>query len=149
HRPQSRAMRRSAQGGTQAGTVQVVWKGVHARAPGGCTDGFFGGVLRSVLQLRTPQGGGKPELAGVSAEARPPPARVWFGDPQTEMAQGAGGKASRRLVEGLCAPLLFGSNREPLADAARLPVTGGQIAITTDSFVVSPITFPGGSIGEL
>ena len=65
------------------------------------------------------------------------------------MAHGAGGKASRRLVEGLFAPLLFASASEPLGDAAHLDFNGTKIAITTDSFVVKPLTFPGGSIGEL
>ncbi|MGB9361600.1 MAG: AIR synthase related protein, partial [Candidatus Sulfotelmatobacter sp.] len=65
------------------------------------------------------------------------------------MAHGAGGKASRRLVEGLFAPLLFGSSTEPLGDAAHLDFNGIKIAITTDSFVVKPLRFPGGSIGEL
>jgi hydrogenase expression/formation protein HypE len=107
--------------------------------------------LRSVLQLRTPQGdGSQPELAGIKTEAElAAPARVKFCDPQIEMAHGAGGKASRRLVEGLFAPLLFGTNSEPLTDAARVGVNGAQVAITTDSFVVNPLTFPGGSIGEL
>ena len=65
------------------------------------------------------------------------------------MAHGAGGKASRRLIEGLFAPLLFGSSAESLGDAAQLDFNGIKIAITTDSFVVKPLTFPGGSIGEL
>jgi hydrogenase expression/formation protein HypE len=65
------------------------------------------------------------------------------------MAHGAGGSASRRLIEGLFAPLLFGPCREPLADAARVTVDGTRLAITTDSFVVKPLSFPGGSIGEL
>ncbi len=65
------------------------------------------------------------------------------------MAHGAGGKASRRLVEGLFAPLLFASSTEPLGDAAHLDFNGTKIAITTDSFVVKPLRFPGGSIGEL
>jgi len=65
------------------------------------------------------------------------------------MAHGAGGKASRRLVEGLFAPLLFGASPEPLGDAAHLSINGARVAITTDSFVVKPLSFPGGSIGEL
>lgn len=65
------------------------------------------------------------------------------------MAHGAGGIASRRLVEGLFAPLLFDSPGEPLSDAARVAINGAELAITTDSFVVKPLTFPGGSIGEL
>ncbi len=76
-------------------------------------------------------------------------AKVRFHEPQIEMAHGAGGKASRRLVEGLFAPLLFASSSEPLGDAAHLDFGGTKIAITTDSFVVNPLSFPGGSIGEL
>jgi hydrogenase expression/formation protein HypE len=69
------------------------------------------------------------------------------------MAHGAGGKASRRLVDGLFAPLLYGP-RDPgggdrLSDAARVAMNGAPISITTDSFVVTPLVFPGGSIGEL
>jgi len=72
-----------------------------------------------------------------------------FRDPQIEMAHGAGGKASRKLVEGLFAPLLFGSSPGPLGDAAQVDINGTKVAITTDSFVVKPLSFPGGSIGEL
>ncbi len=75
--------------------------------------------------------------------------KIRFRDSQIEMAHGAGGKASRRLVEGLFAPLLFGASLEPLGDAAHLNINGTRIAITTDSFVVKPLSFPGGSIGEL
>ena len=65
-----------------------------------------------------------------------------FRDEQITMAHGAGGKATLTLIEGLLAPA-FGIDE--LADAAAV----GELALTTDSFVVSPIRFPGGSIGEL
>jgi len=65
------------------------------------------------------------------------------------MAHGAGGKASRRLVEGLFAPLLFENPLDPMGDAALVDMAGSMVAITTDGFVVNPLTFPGGSIGEL
>jgi hydrogenase expression/formation protein HypE len=65
-----------------------------------------------------------------------------FRDEQITMAHGAGGKATLALIEGLLAPA-FGL--EELADSAAI----GELAITTDSFVVKPIRFPGGSIGEL
>lgn len=81
--------------------------------------------------------------------ARPPDRKIRFRDPQIEMAHGAGGKASRRLIEGLFAPLLFGDCSEPLSDAACVPINGSKLAITADSFVVTPLRFPGGSIGEL
>lgn len=75
--------------------------------------------------------------------------KIRFRDPQVEMAHGAGGKASRRLIDGLFAPLLFGPTPQPLGDAAHVNVNGTCVAITTDSFVVKPLSFPGGSIGEL
>jgi hydrogenase expression/formation protein HypE len=75
---------------------------------------------------------------------------VRFRDPQIEMAHGAGGKASRRLVDGLFVPLLYDGEGPPeLGDAALLSVGGAALAMTTDSFVVTPLVFPGGSIGEL
>ena len=83
---------------------------------------------------------------GSSAAA---PQTVRFRDPQIEMSHGAGGKASRRLIEGLFAPLLLNGAGEQLTDAAHLEIGGAQVAITTDSFVVHPLRFPGGSIGEL
>src|ERR1700730_9515666 len=75
--------------------------------------------------------------------------KIRFREPQIEMPHGAGGKASRRLVEGLFAPLLYGSSQGPLGDAAHIQIDGTRIAITTDSFVVKPLRFPGGSIGKL
>jgi hydrogenase expression/formation protein HypE len=77
------------------------------------------------------------------------PAQIRFRDPQVEMAHGAGGKASRRLVEGLFAPIFGADPAAPLGDAAHLDFNGTRIGITTDSFVVRPLRFPGGSIGEL
>jgi hydrogenase expression/formation protein HypE len=65
-----------------------------------------------------------------------------FRDAQITMAHGAGGKATLGLIEGLLAPA-FGIPE--LADAAAV----GELAVTTDSFVVKPLRFPGGSIGEL
>jgi hydrogenase expression/formation protein HypE len=53
------------------------------------------------------------------------------------------------LVEGLIVPLLDNPVLAQLSDAARLSVGGADLAFTTDSFVVSPLRFPGGSIGEL
>src|ERR1700730_14353207 len=65
------------------------------------------------------------------------------------MAHGAGGKSSRRLIDVLFAPILFDSAPAPLGDAAHVNINGTCVALTTDSFVVRPLRFPGGSIGEL
>ena len=75
--------------------------------------------------------------------------RPRFIDDRITMAHGAGGKASRQLVEGLIVPLLANPALEALGDAALLTVNGTRLAFTTDAFVVRPIRFPGGSIGEL
>jgi hydrogenase expression/formation protein HypE len=61
------------------------------------------------------------------------------------MAHGAGGKATQTLVEGLFVPALGSEALRDLDDAGLV----GDLAVTTDSFVVKPIRFPGGSIGEL
>jgi len=75
---------------------------------------------------------------------------VRFGDAQIEMSHGAGGKASRRLVEGLILPTMMAEAiGQALGDAANLTIGDARLAITTDSFVVRPLRFPGGSIGEL
>jgi hydrogenase expression/formation protein HypE len=68
--------------------------------------------------------------------------RPRFKDERITMAHGAGGKATQTLIEGLLAPA-FGLRE--LADAAFVD----GVALTTDSFVVKPLRFPGGSIGEL
>ena len=68
------------------------------------------------------------------------------------MSHGAGGKASHTLVRALFADILSNPALEELGDQAQLPVSGldgARIAMSTDSFVVSPLFFPGGDIGEL
>jgi hydrogenase expression/formation protein HypE len=70
--------------------------------------------------------------------------RPRFRDRQITMSHGAGGKATQSLIEGLLAPAF---RIEQLADAEVVPDT--DLVVTTDSFVVKPIRFPGGSIGEL
>jgi hydrogenase expression/formation protein HypE len=65
------------------------------------------------------------------------------------LSHGAGGKATHTLIEavfldGFGNPLLA-----PLEDAARLQVGDARLALTTDSYVVSPLFFPGGDIGDL
>jgi hydrogenase expression/formation protein HypE len=72
-----------------------------------------------------------------------------FTAPRIDMSHGAGGKATHKLIEGLLLPALDNPALAPLADAATLPFADSRIALTTDSYVVRPLVFPGGSIGEL
>jgi hydrogenase expression/formation protein HypE len=89
-----------------------------------------------------------PSKRDVTTTERPRP-RVRFSDVQIEMAHGAGGKASRRLVEGLIKPLFANEILSKLSDAAVFPFGGTNVATTADGYVVHPLRFPGGSIGEL
>src|SRR5436305_9101250 len=72
-----------------------------------------------------------------------------FDAPRIDMSHGAGGKATHKLIEGLLLPALNNPALAPLSDAALLPFGEARLALTTDSFVVRPLVFPGGSIGEL
>lgn len=87
------------------------------------------------------------KVLGIIATARGKQAK--FRDAHITMAHGAGGKATQGLIEGLLVPALGSGSLEELADAGALVADGTQLAMTTDSFVVKPLRFPGGSIGDL
>jgi hydrogenase expression/formation protein HypE len=65
------------------------------------------------------------------------------------MSHGAGGKATQTLIEAIFLDAFRNPLLEPLEDAARIHVNGARVALTTDSYVVSPLFFPGGDIGDL
>jgi len=74
--------------------------------------------------------------------AVPPGARV-------ELAHGAGGRTMARLIDDLFSRHFANPCLAQGADSAVLPPPGGRMAVTTDSFVVQPLFFPGGDIGSL
>lgn len=71
------------------------------------------------------------------------------GYPTIVMGHGGGGKLGNELVEHLFLPAFRNAALENLGDAAVLNLITGRLAMSTDSFVVQPLFFPGGSIGEL
>ena len=75
--------------------------------------------------------------------------RAKLRDDVVTLAHGSGGKATRALVEGLFLEELGNPLLEPLGDSALLEVGGARLAFTTDSYVVKPLFFPGGDIGQL
>jgi hydrogenase expression/formation protein HypE len=89
--------------------------------------------------------------------AGPNPANLACPAPIPERARvllghGSGGQLSAALMRDVIAPALAsagGAAQGPLNDAAVVEVAGSRLAFTTDSFVVSPLEFPGGDIGEL
>lgn len=65
------------------------------------------------------------------------------------LGHGSGGKLSHQLLDELIIPTLSQVAQRDQNDAAVLAVGGGRLAFTTDSYVVDPIFFPGGDIGDL
>lgn len=65
------------------------------------------------------------------------------------LAHGEGARATRELIEQRILTRLERDGHQDLADAAHLSVATDRIALTTDSFVVSPVVFPGGDIGSM
>jgi hydrogenase expression/formation protein HypE len=71
-------------------------------------------------------------------------------DQRVILGHGSGGQLSNALMREILAPALAAASAGGvLNDAAVVDVEGARLAFTTDSFVVSPIRFPGGDIGEL
>ncbi|MFI5399935.1 MAG: hydrogenase expression/formation protein HypE [SAR324 cluster bacterium] len=65
------------------------------------------------------------------------------------LAHGSGGRDMHQLVEGLIVPQLYNPLLAALDDQAIVEIQGVRLAFTTDSFVVDPLFFPGGDIGQL
>ena len=65
------------------------------------------------------------------------------------LAHGAGGKATHTLIDALFLEAFRNPVLEAMEDQAVLDVGGARVAFTTDSYVVSPLFFPGGDIGDL
>lgn len=70
-------------------------------------------------------------------------------DDKILLAHGSGGKLSHDLIQKHLLPLFLNPFLEPLDDSAEIPSPEGRLAFTTDSYVVSPLFFPGGDIGRL
>lgn len=71
------------------------------------------------------------------------------GDGLITLAHGEGARATRRLIQERIVPRLKNGILEQLGDAALLPKPEHALAFSADSFVVSPLFFPGGDIGAL
>ena len=70
-------------------------------------------------------------------------------NPTIVMGHGGGGAMSAELVEHLFLPAYGAAADASLGDSAVVDLAGGRLAFSTDSYVVKPMSFPGGSIGDL
>ncbi|NTU81361.1 MAG: hydrogenase expression/formation protein HypE [Chloroflexales bacterium] len=77
--------------------------------------------------------------------------KFYLRDERITLSHGSGGKATHNLIEGLFAPAFANPLLDRMDDAASFLVEGTQarLAFTTDTYVVSPLFFPGGDIGSL
>ncbi len=91
------------------------------------------------------------EYSDISSWTCPLPLQNY---PTIVMGHGSGGKMMSDLIRHMFLPLLENDALNQLGDAAVFEINpdhpnGSRLAFTTDSFVVQPLIFPGGDIGEL
>jgi len=96
-----------------------------------------------------------PERVPVAFEPGAPDFTSWVcpaplrDSPAIVMGHGGGGAMSAELVEHLFLPAYGDAADAELGDSAVVALAGGRLAFSTDSFVVKPMFFPGGTIGDL
>ncbi|MFC4496913.1 hydrogenase expression/formation protein HypE [Streptomyces ovatisporus] len=90
--------------------------------------------------------GPRPAAPDFTGATCPAPLRD---QPRVVMGHGGGGALSSELVQHIFAPAFGGDLLAGLADSAAFTLGGARLAFSTDSFVVRPLFFPGGSIGDL
>ena len=86
---------------------------------------------------------------GVRSLAEGPACPAPLRGDRVQLGHGSGGKLSAQLLRDLFLPHLGNEVLGQAGDAAVVPISGVELAISTDTFVVSPIEFPGGNIGTL
>src|SRR5437870_6593504 len=77
--------------------------------------------------------------------------KFYLRDEKITLSHGSGGKSTHNLIEGVFAPAFSNPLLDAMDDAATFSIngTGQRLAFTTDTYVVSPLFFPGGDIGKL
>src|SRR5262252_2678968 len=77
--------------------------------------------------------------------------KFYLRDEHITLSHGSGGKATHNLIEGVFGPAFSNPLLDLMDDAATFVAGDGtqRLAFTTDSYVVSPLFFPGGDIGSL
>jgi hydrogenase expression/formation protein HypE len=106
-------------------------------------------ALRRAEEVEHPPGGPTREEEVLERIDRARRRRARIKEERITLAHGSGGKATHTLIEALFLEAFRNPLLEPLEDQAVFAVNGARLAFTTDSFVVSPLFFPGGNIGDL
>src|ERR1051326_7565214 len=96
--------------------------------------------------IRSTPGQAGPPMQEVRESTCPLPV---FDHKEIVLGHGSGGKLTSQLIEDVFLPAFGNPALKKLDDQAVLTVNGSRLAFTTDSYVVTPIFFPGGDIGQL
>ena len=145
-------LRRGAPGADQAARVRGVRQGVHAAQPARRDDGLLRGRLRRLLHLPPARAGGRlmssdDDALDFEGWICPVPAARHPDDRDgARRRRGDVGRAGRAAVP---ARVRRGRARRARRLGGARPCRPGRLAFSTDSFVVKPMFFPGGSIGDL
>ncbi len=142
--------RRDPPGAAEAERLYGLRQGMRSGAPARGDDGLLGGRVRRVLPLRPRRGGdGMSDSNKVTLDGAVCPVSLPHAD-QIVMGHGSGGRMTHDLIARTFVSRLGNAGLNQANDAAVLhPTEAGEIAITTDSHIVSPLFFPGGDIGRL
>ena len=99
-----------------------------------------------MITIRSTPGQAGPPMQAVRESTCPLPV---FDHKEIVLGHGSGGKLTSQLIEDVFLPAFGNPALNKLDDQAVLTVNGSRLAFTTDSYVVTPIFFPGGDIGQL
>ncbi|MFM2042753.1 MAG: hypothetical protein RLY86_1329 [Pseudomonadota bacterium] len=98
------------------------------------------------MMMRTPVPGSGPASGPTSG---PRPRRLDIARGRVDLSHGSGGRAMEQLIGELFLPAFANDALSRRDDNAVLTLPPGELVVSTDSFVVSPLFFPGGDIGSL
>src|SRR6185503_8082646 len=133
--------RRRAARRAEAVRLPGIRRALYPRASARRPDGVVGRRVRGVLQLWPVPGGQR----GMTIACPTPLTDI----ARVQLGHGSGGKLSAALVRERFLPHFDNPILAQLGDAAIVDVAGQQLAMSTDTFVVQPLEFPGGNIGSL
>src|SRR6266542_6326182 len=127
---------------------------VQSGASAWCAHGIRRGCMRGVLpsgevpRARRLRNGRRVIVTAVSSITLVCPAPLDASD-RVQLGHGSGGKMSAALLRERFLPALANDVLAQLGDGALVNVAGVEVVLSTDTFVVSPLEFPGGDIGSL
>src|ERR1019366_5915193 len=131
--------------------LQAIWRGLHARDANGRLHGVVGRFLRRLLGLRPiSRPRDRPSAGGRAMNKYEPLGRkLDLRSGRVDLSHGSGGRAMARLIADVFHKAFDNDFLRAGNDQSAFDIGGGRMVMTTDGYVVSPLFFPGGDIGDL